>query len=100
MPRNLSDLFEDAVRAAPPETHFAADITHLAERRQRRRMTAFVAAGASLAVVAAVGLSYGLTHGRATTPEPAGPAYEYGQELDVKDAVAASSLPGFHVLPW
>jgi hypothetical protein len=100
MPRNLTDLFESAVSTAPPELHDARDITRLAERSQRRRTTAFVAAGASLAVVAAVGLGYGLTHGRATTPEPAGPAYRYGQELDVKDAVAASSLPGFQVLPW
>ncbi len=99
MPRNLTDLMEAAVSAAPPEKHHASEITHLAERRQRRRTTAFVAGAAALAVVAVVGGAFGLTRGHSSTPEPAAP-YKYGQELDVKDAVAATSLRGFRVLPW
>lgn len=99
MPRNLTDLFEDAVRAAPPEPHLAGDITRLAERRQRRRTT-FVAAGAALAVVAGAGGAFGLAQHHPSTPEPAAPTYLYGQQLDVRDAVAATSVPGFRVLPW
>jgi len=52
MPRNLIDLMEAAVSAAPPEPHHASDITHLAERRQRRRTT-FVAGIAAGALIAA-----------------------------------------------
>ncbi len=98
MPRNLTDLMEAAVSAAPPENHHAADITHLAERRQRRRTT-FVAGAAAFAVVAVAGGAFGLTRGHATSPEPAAP-YKYGQQLDVKNAVAATSVKGFRVLPW
>ncbi len=99
MPRNLTDLMEAAVSAAPPETHHAADITHLAERRQRRRTT-FAAGAAALAVVAVAGGAFGLTRGGDdSTVEPTAP-YQYGQELDVKDAVAATSVRGFRVLPW
>ncbi len=98
MPRNLTDLMESAVSAAPPENHHASDITRLAERRQRRRTT-FVAGVAALALVAVAGGTFGLTRGHSTTPEPTAP-YKYGQELDVNDAVPVSSLPGFRMLPW
>jgi hypothetical protein len=99
MPRNLTDLFEDAVRTAPPEPHLAPDITRRAERSQRRRTT-LVAGAVALTVVAVAGGGYGLTRGgHDSTPQPAAP-YRYGEELDVKDAVAATSLPGFRVLPW
>ena len=76
MPRNLTDLMEAAVSTAPPEPHQAADITRLAERRQRRRTT-FVAGAAALAVVAVAGGAFGLTRGQGTTPEPAAP-FKYG----------------------
>jgi hypothetical protein len=98
MPRNLTDLMEAAVSTAPPEPHQAADITRLAERRQRRRTT-FVAGAAALAVVAVAGGAFGLTRGQGTTPEPAAP-FKYGEVLDLKDAVAATSVKGFRVLPW
>lgn len=98
MPRNLTDLMEAAVSAAPPETHHASDITRLAARHQRRRTT-FVAGAAALAVIAVGGGAFGLTRGQDSTPEPAAP-YKYGQELDAKDAVAATSVRGFRVLPW
>ena len=38
MPRDLTDLFEDAVRAAPPEPHLAGDITRLELKRARPRV--------------------------------------------------------------
>ena len=99
MPRNLTDLMEAAVSAAPPETHHASDITRLAERAQRRRTT-FVAGAAALAVIAVGGGAFGLTHGQDSTPEPAAPTFRHGVQIDVKDAVPASSLRGFRVLPW
>ena len=52
MPRDLTDLMERATTLAPPEPHAAADITRLAERRQRRRTTN-IAIGSVLAVVVA-----------------------------------------------
>jgi hypothetical protein len=99
MPRTLNDLFEAAVSTAPPERHHAADITHLAERRQRRRTT-FVAAAATLGVAVVAGVAVGITQHHPSKPEPAAPAFKYGQELDVNNVVAASSLPGIRELPW
>ena len=98
MPRNLTDLMESAVSTAPPETHHASDITHLAERRQRRR-TAFVAAGAALAVVAVAGATLGLTQHPPTRPQPAD-RFLHGQTVDAASAVPASTLPGYRREPW
>lgn len=98
MPRNLTDLMEAAVSAAPPETHHAADITHLAERRQRRRTT-FVAAGVALAVVAVAGVTAGVVHHSPTTPEPAA-GYLHDQTIDASSAVPAASVPGYQLQPW
>ena len=51
-------------------------------------------------MVAVAGGAFGLTRGGDdSTVEPTAP-YQYGQELDVKDAVAATSVRGFRVLPW
>ncbi len=98
MPRDLTDLFEQAVSSAPPEPHHAGDIVRLAERRQRRRTTV-LAAGAVLAVVAAAGGAFGLTRDHAASPEPAG-RYRQDQTVDVTSAVPASSVPGYRVEPW
>jgi len=98
MPRNLTDLMESAVSTAPPETHHASDITHLAERRQRRRTT-FTAAGAALAVAVVAVVTVGLTQHRPASPEPVG-RYLYGRSVDASSAVPASSLPGYRPEPW
>ena len=98
MPRNLTDLMDAAVSAAPPETHHAADITHLAERRQRRRTT-FLAAGAALAVIAVAGVTAGVVQHSPTTPEPAA-GYLHDQTVDAASAVPASTLPGYQREPW
>ena len=98
MPRNLTDLMEAAVSAAPPEPHHASDITRLAERHQRRR-TAFVAGATAVAVIAVAGGAFGLTRGRAATPEPAD-SFLHDQTVDASSAVPASSLPGYRLEPW
>jgi hypothetical protein len=91
MPRNLTDLMEAAVSAAPPEPHHASDIARLAERHQRRR-TAFVAGATAVAGIAVAGGAFGLTRGRAATPEPAD-SFLHDQTVDASQAVAASSRP-------
>jgi hypothetical protein len=99
MPRNLTDLMESAVATAPPEPHHAADIARLAQHHQRRR-TRLTAAGAALAVVAASAGAVALTRGGPdSTPEPAS-HYLYNQTIDASDAVPASTLPGYRVVPY
>ena len=98
MPRNLTDLMEAAVSAAPPEPHHASDITQLAERRQRRRTT-FVTGGAALAVAVVAVVTVGLTQHHPSSPEPVG-RYQYGRTVDASSAVPASSLPGYRPEPW
>src|SRR5690242_21495813 len=99
MSRNLTDLMEAAVSAAPPEPHHAADITQLAARRQLRR-TAFVTAGAALAVVAVAGATIGLTQNHRSTPEPAAPVYLRNQTVDGSSAMPVNALPGYRGEPW
>jgi hypothetical protein len=99
MPRDLTDLFEHAVRTAPPEPHHAGDITRRAERRQQRRTT-ILAAGTALVVVAVAGGAFGLTRGHDdTNPEPAAP-YKHDQTVEASSAVPASRLPGYRLQPW
>jgi len=99
MPRDLTDLMESATRAAPPETHPAADITRLAARRHRRRTTS-IAVAASVAVIAAGTAGYGLTRGNGgSTPEPAAPL-KLDQNVDLSQVVPADSLPDYTLQPW
>jgi hypothetical protein len=98
MPQQLTELFEQAVRSAPPEPHQAHNITRLAVRRQQRRTTS-IAAAASIAVIAAGVVGYGVSRHQNTTPEPAD-RYQHDQTVDVWQAAPASSLPGYTVEPW
>ena len=93
MPRELTDLMESAVAAAPPEKYLAGDITRAAERHQRRRTT-FVAAAAALAVIVTGAVGYGATRHQESTPEPIGP-WKYGQHHTLSDAVVPDSVPWF-----
>ncbi len=92
MPRELTDLMESAVAAAPPEKYLAGDITRAAERHQRRRTT-FVAAAAALAVIVTGAVGYGATRHQESTPEPIGP-WKYGQHHTLSDAVVPDTFPG------
>ncbi len=96
MPRNLTDLMEAAVSTAPPEPHHAADITRLAERRQRRRTTG-IAGLAALAVVAAGGLGYGLTHDHATTPRAGWRSSARPDRRRERQRCRRARLPGYRL---
>ncbi|HEX4688030.1 MAG TPA: hypothetical protein VH228_14720, partial [Nocardioides sp.] len=98
MPRDLTDLMERATTAPPPEPHDAATITHLAARQQRRRTTSIVA-GLAVGLVAAGTLGYGVSRHDDTQPEPVG-RFKYDQTVDLSSAVPASTLPGYHAVPW
>lgn len=99
MPRDLSELMEQAVSSAPPEKYHAGEITRAAERAQRRRTT-WVAASAAAAVVIVAGVTVGLTQHHPTKPEPAHRPYLYGRTVDLSAAVPASSLPGYRDVPF
>ncbi|HEX4472692.1 MAG TPA: hypothetical protein VH085_12030, partial [Nocardioides sp.] len=98
MPRNLTDLMEQATSFAPPEPHAAADVTALAAARLRRRRGG-VAGVVAVAVLVAGGLGYGVTRGHDTTPEPAA-RYKHGVTVGLSSAVPASFLPGYRPEPW
>lgn len=99
MPRELSDLMERAVSAAPPEKYLAGDITRLAARAQRRRTT-WLAAGTAAAVVAVAGVTVGLAQHHPSKPEPSHPPYLHDRTVDASSAVPAESLPGYRLEPW
>ena len=90
MPRDLSQLMENAVSTPPHEPHLAGDITRLAQRHQRRRTT-FVAAGAALVVVAVAGVTVGLSGHQPSTPEPAA-RYSFGLASTLPAICIASFL--------
>jgi hypothetical protein len=99
MPRDLTDLMEQATSFAPAEPHDAAAITRLAADRQRRR-TASIAGGLALVVVVAGVAGYGVTRrGDDSTPEPAG-RVRLGQQVGPDDAVPATSVRGYRELHY
>ena len=86
---DLKELFDDAVAHAPAETHLPADIVRAAQRDHTRRTT-IVVAGLAAAVVAIVGVGFGLSRQVSTAPPPPGPAYQPpAGALALADAIPA-----------
>lgn len=71
---DLKDLFDDAVAHPPAETHAPADVVRAA-RLDTSRRTTIALAGIAAAVIAVVGLGYGLSRDVSSAPLP-GPAYQ------------------------